>query len=229
MSHPKSSKRAPPPEVVTQLATLELEPDRPLIISDADEVLFEFMAGFVAFIEERGCYFDWASFALTGNVRDRESERALDQDEVHELLQDFFDDRAERLDPVPGAADALAALAERAQIIVLSNVPRDSFTARRHSLQNNNMDYPLIANSGMKGPAVRVLAEQVRAPVLFIDDIPHNHTSVARAAERVIRLHFVADPRLARLLQPAEDSHHRADTWPAARAFIEERLTEAGF
>ena len=106
MSHPKSSKRAPPPEVVTQLATLELEPDRPLIISDADEVLFEFMAGFVAFIEERGCYFDWASFALTGNVRDRESERALDQDEVHELLQDFFDDRAERLDPVPGAADA---------------------------------------------------------------------------------------------------------------------------
>ncbi|MAG95530.1 MAG: hypothetical protein QF797_00050 [Alphaproteobacteria bacterium] len=229
MSREGSSKRQPPPEVATQLAALELDPKRPLIISDADEVLFEFMAGFVAFIEENGCYFDWASFALTGNVRECESERALDQDEVHELLQAFFDDRADRLDPVPDAAEALAALAKRAQVIVLSNVPKDSIAARQRSLRNNNMDYPLIANSGTKGPAVRVLAEQVQAPVLFIDDIPHHHTSVARAVERVIRLHFVADPRLARLLEPAEDSHHRADTWPAARAFIEERLTEAGF
>ncbi|HJM48251.1 MAG TPA: hypothetical protein QGF63_00225 [Alphaproteobacteria bacterium] len=224
-----ASTRPPPPEVAAQLAALKLDPGRPLIISDADEVLFEFMAGFVAFIEERDCYFDWASFALTGNVRDRESKRALDQDEVHALLQDFFDARAEQLDPVPDAAEALAALAKRAQVVVLSNVPKDSFAARQRSLRNNNMDYPLIANSGMKGPAVRVLAEQVQAPVLFIDDIPHNHTSVARAAERVIRLHFVADPRLARLLEPAEDSHHRADTWPAARAFIENHLAEAGF
>jgi hypothetical protein len=37
--------------------------------------------------------------------------------------------------------------------------------------QNTTMDYPIIANAGLKGPTVRAIAERIEAPAAFIDDI----------------------------------------------------------
>ena len=91
------------------------------------------------------------------------------------------------------------------------------------------MGYPLVANIGEKGPAVGMLAERTAAPIYFIDDSPSHHTSVAREANHVFRLHFVANPRLAKLLDAAPDSHNRADDWPAARTIIEADLAARGF
>src|SRR3546814_11402327 len=71
------------------------------------------------------------------------------------------------------------------------------------------MDFPLIANSGPKGPAVVELLRRVPGSAVFIDDIPHNHASVARLAPAVHRLHYVADTRLAALPGPAADCHPR--------------------
>ena len=67
------------------------------------------------------------------------------------------------------------------------------------------------------------------APVFFLDDIPHNLASVAEAAPEVIRMHFIADPRLAALIPPASDCHFAGSSWPEARRFIEARLDAAGF
>ena len=117
----------------------------------------------------------------------------------------------------------------RSQVIVLSNVPFAQTEPRRRWLARHGLAYPLIANIGPKGPAVRDLAGRTDAPVYFIDDSPQHHAAVARVAERVRRLHFVADARLARLLGPAPDSHHRADSWPEARTFLETDLTEQGY
>ena len=91
------------------------------------------------------------------------------------------------------------------------------------------MAYPLIANSGPKGPAVSALAARAGAPVFFIDDGPNHHRSVARHANHVRRIHMIADARLARLIDQAPDSDHRADDWPTLRALIEGELSEHGF
>jgi hypothetical protein len=73
------------------------------------------------------------------------------------------------------------------------------------------------------------LAARQKAPVFFLDDIPHNIASVARAAAAVTRLHFIADHRLRDLLSAAEDADARIDDWPSVRRFIETSLSEQGF
>jgi len=217
------------PEQLAQLDDLSLKPSRPLLISDADEVLFAFMAAFETYLEGTGYFFDWSSFALTGNIRRRVDSSPVDGADVRNLLATFFYERTASMAPVDGAAEALAALSERLQIVVLSNLPFDQRTVRQEALKRHGMGYPLIAGAGPKGPLVAVIAEAVSAPVFFIDDGPNHHGSVARHAEHVRRLHMISDPRLARLLAASPHSHHRADDWAEARRLIEAELDAAGF
>lgn len=210
----------PPVTVTEQLATLSLQAGRPLLIVDADEVLFYFMRGLERFLEGRGLYFDWQSYALYGNIRHRHDGSPMPAEELHPLLQGFFAEATELLEPVDGAAAALAELAKDVQVVVLSNVPLAARAARERALARHGMAFPLIANHGVKGPAVAALMRMAAAPAVFIDDIPHNHTSVAQTAPKVHRVHFIADPRLAALLGPAPDCHHRAGSWEEIRDHV---------
>jgi len=212
-------------DVLPQLEALALDRRRPLLICDADEVLFAFMAGLEGFIQGRGLYFDWKSYALAGNIRRRSDDTPLPAADLPVLIDDFFDAHTELIEPVDGAAEALALLNARGvQIVVLSNVPFRQRAARERSLARHGMPYPLVANSGSKGGPVAWLAERVDAPVFFVDDISRHHTAVRRSAAHVTRLHFVADPRLAALLEPAPDSHHRLVDWPAIRDLVDRHL-----
>ncbi|MFQ5957977.1 MAG: hypothetical protein ACE5LF_01270 [Alphaproteobacteria bacterium] len=216
-------------DVANQIAAVPLRRHRPLIVSDADEVLVNFMTGFEGFLSDRGLYFTWESYRLNGNIRRRGADNALERPEIRDLIDAFFAECIDALTPVEGAAEALGALSRRAQIVVLSNVPLAHCHRRRRWLARHGIDYPLVANIGAKGPAVRELAALAAAPTYFIDDSPQNHLTVARDAGHVHRLHFVADARLARLLGPAPESHHRADDWAAARALIEADLAAQGY
>lgn len=202
-----------PAPVAEQLAALSLRPGLPLVIADADEVLFYFMRGLERFLESQGLYFDWQSYALYGNIRRRDDESPVAAEALHPLLEQFFAEATELLEPVEDAATSLARLAERCQVVVLSNVPLPARAARERALNRHGMAYPLIANSGPKGPAVAALTAMTAGPAMFIDDIPHNHSSVAKMAPAVHRLHFIADRRLAALLGTAPDCHHRAESW----------------
>jgi len=217
------------PFVGAQIDGLVIDDDRPLIITDADEVLFQFMAGLEAFIIEREMIFDWSSFALTGNIRDAQTNEPVDADAVKELLADFFDERTAGLASVEGASEALKRLSDRAQIFVLSNVPVEAMPDRIACLRRHGMDYPLIANVGAKGPAVRALIGSAARPAVFIDDIPHNHKSVAKAAADVLRLHFIAHPGLRTLLDTAEYADQRLDSWPEMETVISAHFAEFGF
>ena len=83
------------------------------------------------------------------------------------------------------------------------------------------MPYPVITNRGSKAPAVAHLASLTSAPVFFVDDIPAHHQDVADLAGDVIRIHYVANRRLAGLLGPAANCHHHACDWPGISSFIE--------
>ena len=206
--------------VIPQLQNITIDPDRPLIITDADEVLFNFMTGMELFLEENNLYFNWASFALHGNIRRKSGDVPVEAEEIPVLLDQFFDQYADRLPAVEGASETLAQLSEHAQVVVLSNVPPKYAHKRISGLQRANMDFPLIANVGGKGRVVNYLTRDLKQPAFFIDDIPTNHGSVRKHAEHVHRLHYIADERLAKLLGPAEDSTARLDSWPALNDYI---------
>lgn len=207
-----------------QLATLSLVRGRPLVIVDADEVLFHFMQGFERYLETQGCAIALTSFALTGNIRRVHDDGVLTQAEVAALLGNFFVDHTETLSPVPGAAEALAVLSDRTQVVVLSNLPLAQAPARRRALQAAGMDYPVIANTGSKGGAVRRLADLAASPVAFVDDIPNHHGAVRRTVPDAFCVQYVADPRLAALVPRAPESDLFAADWAEIGDAIGRRL-----
>ncbi len=117
----------------------------------------------------------------------------------------------------------------RATVIVLTNLPGRHREYRATNLARLGLNFPLVINIGRKGPAMRALAEGVGAPVFFLDDSPRHIESVAETAPDVVCLHFVGDERLAAIVEPAPQSHHRTDDWRSARAIIESRLADDGF
>ena len=216
------------PDVVPQIDALDLVRGRPLIITDCDEVLMQFLVGLETYLETQGLWLDLKSYALTGNIKHRDTNVALEPSDMPALMKGFFTASTGSLLPVAGAADALKALSARAQIVVLTNVPLIDKDARSRNLAAEGMDYPVIANKGLKGAAVRMMADRVQAPVFFLDDIPHNIASVAKAHEACHRLHFIADKRLAKLMGQSPDSHFHTSEWPQAHSYIAARLDESG-
>ena len=200
--------------------------NKPLIISDVDEVLLLFVAGLEVFIQSQGYWLDLTSYALHGNIKPIGSSDPAPNDTVTELISSFFREAVETLEPVDHASATLASLGEHADILLLSNVPGTAAAGRIRSLKRHGFDFPLIANSGPKGPAVAQIVEGRKAATFFIDDIPHHIKSVAEEAPDVHRIHFVADPRLAALIEPAKDSHDRLDDWPSVQGWVMNKLKQ---
>ena len=214
------------PEILAQLETLDVAPDRPLIISDADEVLLRFMERMEHWLEARGLWIDLDRYAITGNIRSRETDEVV---EIPNILDEFFAVETAHIAPVAGAAHALQKLSERAQILVFSNLPETQKQTRHDNLSGHGMAYPLVVGSGAKGPPVAWLEERMNAPVFFLDDIPHHIDSVAEHAPNVYRIHFVADPRLGRPIGAADGATARIDVWNEAHDWISARLASYGF
>lgn len=209
-----------------QVAALDLAGNRPLIICDADEVLFEFMKSLEGYLETRGYYMDLQSFAIAGNIKHRETDEPFPTDQMGTLLADFFAAATATMTPVPHATESLSQLSDAADIVILTNMPEAHKEARLSALAKHGMDYPVIANEGVKGAAVRALSEQSGRPVFFLDDLPPNITSVRRGLPETRIIHFIADERLAKLLGPAEDADHRIDHWPDVVDVITRAITD---
>ena len=210
-------------EISNQIETLKLNPNRPLIISDADEVLLQFMRQFEIYLDRNDMWIDLSSFRLQGNIKYKGSDEAVDMTNRN-IIDDFFAAETLNFSPVEGAAEALNALSKEAQIIILTNLPLAQKSERQINLSKHGMDYPVIVGSGLKGPAVKSLGERVNAPLFFLDDIPHNINSVAEYVPTSGRIHMIADPRLSKLIGAAEGASARIDQWQEAQAWILDKL-----
>jgi len=205
-----------PPEI----SNLAVNPAAPLVIVDVDEVLAMFVRGFERFVGKHGLEMRIDRFALFQNIFKPGDAEHLDVAEGRLLFDAFFETDVGAIDVAPGAAEALAALARDAGILVLTNAPGHSRAARTAWLETHGFPYPLIINSGVKGPVVAALAARTRGAVAFIDDLLPNLESVAEAAPRVHRFQMVADERLRPLAFEAPDRHPRIDDWPSLHKAI---------
>jgi hypothetical protein len=124
-----------------------------------------------------------------------------------------------------GAVESLQTLGNHANVVLLTNLPHHSAEARRENLRGHGLEFPVITNSGPKGPAVKALAEMVRGPVVFVDDSPSFIASAYEHAPRACLVHFLHDERFARHLKPADYVSLRTASWDEARPHI---ITELG-
>lgn len=186
---------------------------KPLLICDADEVLLNFFQTLETFLEGEGFHVRLDSFALHGNVWRSDREEKASDDMVSSLLERFFTSAIHTSSAVSGAPEALDQLSSHMSICVLTNLPGEQTEARAQSLAKAGMDYPVICNTGLKGPAVKALEEAWQRPAAFIDDLPHNHDSVEQKAPDVHRIHYIASPKLAPMISKPDSAHLRFDHW----------------
>lgn len=219
--------RAISDETAAQIAVLS-HAGRPLILCDVDEVVLRFVTALEAYLERNGFWLDARSFALTGNVKHLGGDEAASQDEVGALIHGFFAEETARLEPVPGAVDALGDAAQHADIVMVTNMPGDFRQARIENLRSHGLEFPVVTNSGPKGPVAAELARGAGRPVFFLDDAPSNIRSVAGAVPDAHIIHFIADHRFAALLEPIDAVHLRTSCWSEASEFIAATLAAAG-
>ena len=197
---------------------------RPLLVVDVDEVVLRFVTHLEAFIGRQGYRLEVRSFGITGNVTRLGSCRAVPAPEVAALIAGFFATHVGDQEPVAGAATALARLAARLDVILLTNVPVEHAAARAARLAALGMAYPLVANDGPKGPAVAHLARRLDHPLFFVDDGPMNLTSVRDHAATARLVHFVDDPRYFRLAPDVPGTWLKTRDWGEVTDRIEAEI-----
>jgi hypothetical protein len=201
-----------------------IDPHKPLLIVDVDEVLALFMRGFGRFVAAFGYELRLDRFAIFENIYETGGAEPVATSAGRALFDDFFRSGCEDIDPTPHAAESLRRLSERASVVVLTNAPEHGRSGRGRWLVRHGMDYPLIINSGPKGAAVAALAARTSGPAAFVDDLLYQLDSAADAAPAVRRFQLVADPRLRPMAPSAPERHRRIDEWPELTAEIEAAL-----
>lgn len=134
----------------------------------------------------------------------------------------------ERQEPIAGAVEAYGTLAEKADVVVLTNLLDHRREDRARQLARHGIDVKVYTNQGPKGGAIaRILDEYAPSCAVFIDDLSQHHTSAREHAPDIARLHLCGEPGLAPHIACGEktgDAHARIDTWREALPWILDRL-----
>jgi FMN phosphatase YigB (HAD superfamily) len=207
---------------------------RPLLVTDCDEVLLHFIVPFAQWLEEtHEVQFDIDNLfhGETGNYRNAMRKKAdgemIEAELIEPFLRTFFETEMHRQKPIPGAVAAMAELRDHADIVVLTNLTDDARPARAAQLHAIGIDVPVYTNQGGKGRQIASIIESYKPSVtVFVDDLPHQHQSVAKAGDEIRRLHFIGEPRVALQLGQASSAHARIDDWPSATRWILEHFVE---
>jgi hypothetical protein len=198
---------------------------RPLLITDCDEVLLHMVRHFGVWLREsHDIDFDYRGPDMFNAITRANGERPSTE-EMWGFLGGFFPAEMERQTLVPHAREALAALSEVADIVVLTNLQDHVREARIEQLDRFGIRHRVVTNQGGKGdPVGRLVAEYGASVAVFVDDLAVHHESVAKQAPYVHRLHMISEPDLAPNVPPAPHANARIDDWRQAQAWIADRF-----
>jgi len=202
---------------------------RPLIISDCDEVLLHMIGPFQEWLDEaHDIDFDLSGTEFHKAMTQRSDGRPVEAERVWPLLNQFFDTEMGRQYPIPGAVEAMGALAEHADVVVLTNLLDHRQEQRTRQLADHGIPVRVFTNQGPKGPALKaILEEYAPSRAVFIDDLPQHIGSAAEIVPHVHRLHLCGEPRIAPHIacaHAAGHAHARIDAWDSALPWLMGRL-----
>lgn len=204
---------------------------RPLVISDCDEVLLHMVAHFRDWLdEEHDVNFVMASNDFSQAMRYRVSGDPVEPQEIWRLLGGFFDTQMDRQTPIAGAVAGINALADHADVVILTNLNDERQEQRREQLISHGIEARVFTNQGPKGPALQAIVEEY-APsrAIFIDDLPQHHQSARETVPGISTLHLCGEPMLAPHIDCAYRAGHadaRIDNWAEALPWLIDRLEQ---
>jgi hypothetical protein len=199
---------------------------RPLLITDCDEVLLHMVVPFAEWLDEaHHIHFDLDKGEFIDALRCKNTGRVIPGVEVWPLLQGFFKTEMHRQGAIDGAVEAINAVARHADVVVLTNLTDEFNAARTEQLRAVGIHAPVVTNQGGKGePLARIVADYAPSVTVFVDDLAHQHNSVAEHAPDVFRLHMVGEPRLQPHIKTPRAAHSRIDRWHEAERWIMDRF-----
>jgi hypothetical protein len=203
--------------------------NRPLVITDCDEVLLHMAVPFAEWLgEAHAIEFSMAGTGFAKGMRHQATGELVDPKEIERLLGQFFDEEMGRQNPIAGAVESILRLLEEADVVVLTNLRDKHQQARTRQLLDHGLNLRVFTNQGPKGPALKAIVDEF-APsrAIFIDDIAPHHSSVAESSPQVQRLHLCGEPLLAPNIvcaHAAGHAHARIDEWCDALPWLLERL-----
>lgn len=199
---------------------------KPLLISDCDGVLLHMMNVFQQWLnEEKAIDFDLGSGDFATALRYQKDGSVIDVSKISDLLGSFFDTEMHRQQPIDGAVEGINRIAEFADVVILTNLMHDRNQDRVVQLRNVGIDFPVYTNQGGKGEAMqKILDKYAPSAAVFIDDLGHQHESIAEHTPHVWRLHFVGELIMREHLKTSRHAHERIDEWAGAEHWIREKL-----
>ena len=206
--------------------------NRPLIISDCDEVLLHMVAPFRDWLDEsEGVEFKMDSADFSKALRYKDSGELLAPEDIWLKLGGFFDTEMHRQTPIAGAIEGLKGLDDVADVVVLTNLVDKRQDARTQQLRDHGLDTRVFTNQGPKGPAVQAILDEYRpSRAIFIDDLPQHHASAKETTPNITTLHLCGEPLLAPHIDCAHKAGHadaRIDAWDEASVWLRETLERA--
>lgn len=201
-----------------------LSADKPLLLVDADEVILRFMDGLAEFLLTQQHELRLEGFRISGNIYCQRQQIAVNDETINQLIDHFWDQTPHTIQAVSGAKEALNSLNELYDIAILTNLPHRARAARQKNLTELGMMYPVLTNQGGKGQAIKALSEHAAQGIVFIDDLPPQHTSAATHAPECHRIHKVSHPKLRPMIGKAEDAHIRIDEWDEIHQYLREHI-----
>ena len=130
--------------------------NRPLLITDCDEVLLHMVSHFDAWLDEaHDIDFAFESGNFGGAMTDKASGETVAEERVWPLLDQFFREEMHRQTIVPGAVEALGRIGEVADIVILTNLGDEAHPWRVEQLAAHGIAHEVVCNRGGKGVPAR--------------------------------------------------------------------------
>lgn len=217
----------PSPETKTLIDELNLDPVKPLIISDADEVIFELFMHMFEYFDQQGYRFTGQSlvgFEIMDHFFNHQTNELIEEKIFIQIITQFFTDHGDHMPMVEDAFENLMKLSETCQIIILTNAPHDYREKRIEIYQQHGINFPIISNVGNKLAAVNEIVKDHKAPIFFIDDSPEHHISIIENIPHISCIHFIGDRKYAKLVSDVDNAHFSSTDWNDVRDFIETQL-----
>ena len=170
------------------------------------------MHDFLIFLKNNQLFFNWDSYALTGNIC-RKNNQSLNEHEIKKLINSFFKNCTLNMKLINGAKKAIEKISNKFNIIILSNIPYEYYELRKDSLKKNNLDFPFFANKGEKGIPSKIIASLHKNQTWFIDDSPNQVSSVRKKAYNIKTILFIENNKLAKLISDKDDCDFYSTNW----------------
>lgn len=218
----------PSPQTKSLINDLKINPELPLIISDADEVIFELFTHLFEYFDNHGYKFtgtDLVGFELQVHFYSHIENKQINEEDFLRIITAFFDEHGDYMPMVKNAHKNLMHLAKHCQIIILTNAPHDYRQRRVEIYKTHGIDFPIVTNIGNKLPAVSEIIKNHNAPIFFIDDSPEHHISIIANAPHIHCIHFIGDERYAKFVSDVDNVALKSTCWNEVKNYIDTQLS----